>query len=358
MKEEGLDGQGVNVAVEVTPSGVGLLADDEQLVARGPSSGRKRVSDWLGRSAVPIAWAAVVVIFSILRPATFPTIGTFGAIFGSEAVLVIVTLGLLVPLRAGDYDLSVAGTLTLSSMIIGRLNGGARIEIWICVAIALAIGVGVGLLNGFFVRVFGINPFIVTLGMGTFLLGITLLISNDQTYAGVSVALDDITETDRFLGIPLEFYYALALCVIVWYVFEHTTLGRRLLFVGSGREVARLSGVRVERMRVGALVVSGLLAALAGIFFAGTSGAANPTAGSFFLLPAFAAAFLGGTTIMPGRFNAWGTIVAAYFLVTGVTGLEILGAQSWVQTVFYGGALVLAVAFAQLSRGRQSQEII
>ncbi len=324
-----------------------------------PALGRRRVAlDWLGRGSVPLAWLAVVVIFSISSPSTFPTIGTFGSIFGSQAVLVIVTLGLLVPLRAGDYDLSVAGTLTLSSMIIGRLNGGGGMEIWLAVVIALAIGVGVGLVNGFFVRVFGINPFIVTLGMGTLLLGITLLISNDQTYAGVSQGLVNITEVDRFLGIPLEFYYALAVCAAVWYVFEHTTLGRRLLFVGSGREVARLSGVRVERIRVGSLVVAGLLAAVAGIFFAGTSGAANPTAGASFLLPAFAAAFLGGTTITPGRFNAWGTIIAAYFLVTGVTGLAILGVQSWVQDVFYGGALILAVAFAQLSKGRQAQEII
>ena len=347
------------MSVEVSQSMIGGLAD-EQPVPPTPdgASARKTAANWLARASVPIAWAVVVVIFSVLRPGTFPTVGTFGAIFGSQAVLVIVTLGLLVPLRAGDYDLSVAGTLTLSSMIIGRLNGGAGIEIWICVAIALAIGIGVGLVNGFFVRVFGINPFIVTLGMGTLLLGVTLLISNDQTYAGVSQGLDNITEVDRFLGIPLEFYYALAIAVVVWYVFEHTTLGRRLLFVGSGREVARLSGIRVERMRVGALVVAGFLAALAGIFFAGTSGAANPTAGATFLLPAFAAAFLGGTTITPGRFNAWGTVLAAYFLVTGVTGLAILGAQSWVQTVFYGGALILAVAFAQLSKGRKSQEII
>ncbi len=314
--------------------------------------------EWLGRLSVPLAWGIVVLVFAVLRPTTFPNIGTFGSIFGSQAVLVIVTLGLLVPLRAGDYDLSVAGTLSLSSMIIGRLNGGAGIEIWLTVAIALATGVGVGLVNGFFVRVFGINPFIVTLGMGTLLLGITLLISGDQTYAGVSQGLINVTVVDRFLGIPIEFYYALIVCIGMWYVFEHTTLGRRLLFVGSGREVARLSGIRVERMRVGALVVAGFLAALAGIFFAGTSGAANPTAGASFLLPAFAAAFLGGTTITPGRFNAWGTIIAAYFLVTGVTGLAILGVQSWVQDVFYGGALIVAVALAQLSKGRQSQKIL
>lgn len=319
---------------------------------------RALLGEWLGPASVPLAWGLLVLIFALLRPATFPTVGTFGSIFGSEAVLVVVTLGLLVPLRAGDYDLSVAGTLTLSSMIIGRLNGGAGIEIWATVFIALAVGVLVGLANGFFVLVFRINPFIVTLGMGTLLLGITLLISNDQTYAGISIGLDNVVIVDQFLGMPLEFYYAVAVCVVVWWVFEHTTLGRRLLFVGSGREVARLSGVRVERVRVGSLVTAGFLAALAGILFAGTSGAANPTAGADFLLPAYASAYLGGTTILPGRFNAWGTIIAAYFLVTGVTGLAILGIGSWIQDVFYGGALILAVAFSQLSRRGRSEDII
>lgn len=349
------------MAVEASPTTIRPPEAAGEAEAEGRPRGLRgseRATDLLGRASVPIAWAVLVLVFSLLRPATFPTIGTFGSIFGSQAVLVVVALGLLVPLRAGDYDLSVAGTLTLSSMIIGRLNGGAGVEIWAAIAIALAVGVGVGLVNGFFVRVFGINPFIVTLGMGTLLLGVTLLISGDQTYAGVSTGLVNVVVTDRFLGIPLEFYYAVGVCIAIWYVFEHTTLGRRLLFVGSGREVARLSGVRTERMRVGALVVAGFLAAVAGILFAGTSGAANPTAGASFLLPAYAAAFLGGTTIMPGRFNAWGTFVAAYFLVTGVAGLAILGIQSWVQDVFYGGALIVAVAFAQLSRQRQSQEII
>jgi len=322
-----------------------------------PSHG-KMTSDWFGRISVPLAWGILVLIFTILRPDTFPTIGTFGGIFGSQAVLVVVTLGLLVPLRAGDYDLSIAGTLGLSSMIIGRYNGGAGLEIWAAVAIALAVGICVGLVNGFFVKVFGINPFIVTLGMGTVLLGVTLLISGDQTYSGVSPGLVDVIVNDRFLSIPLEFYYAVGVCIVIWYMFEHTTLGRRLLFVGSGREVARLSGIRVDRMRVGALVVAGFLAALAGVLLAGTSGAANPTAGSTYLLPAFAAAFLGGTTILPGRFNAWGTIIAAYFLLTGVTGLAMMGVGSWVQDVFYGGALIVAVTFARLSKRRESQEII
>jgi ribose transport system permease protein len=299
----------------------------------------------------------VVAIFGALRPDTFLTVGNMGTIFGSDAVLVVLTLGLLLPLRAGDYDLSVAGTLTLSAMMVGLLNGGHHVNIWLVMLAAVAMGVVVGLVNGLFVLIFGINPFIVTLGMGTLLAGVVLLISNDQTFAGISPGLVGAVVGHRFLGIPLEFYYGLALCLFMWYLFEFNSIGRKLLFVGTGRNVARLSGIAVGRVRLGALVGAGVLAAVAGVLYAGTSGSADPTSGTAFLLPAYAAAFLGATTIVPGRFNAWGTIIAAYFLVTGVTGLAIIGLGSWVQDVFYGGALIVAVALSQVARRRTEQEI-
>lgn len=315
-----------------------------------------RAWDLAQRASVPIGWAAIVILFGALRPGTFLTIGNFATIFGSQAVLVVLAVGLLLPLRCGDYDLSVAGTLTLSAMMLGVLNGEHHMEIWLAILLALAMGTGVGIVNGIFVRFFGINAFIVTLGTGTVLLGIVLLISADQTFAGISQGLVNVVVVDRFLGIPLEFYFAVAICVAIWYLFDFTSLGRRMLFVGSGRNVARLSGIRVGRVRVGALIGAGFLGAVAGILYAGTSGSADPTSGSSFLLPAYAAAYLGATTIVPGRFNPWGTIVSAYFLVTGVTGLAVLGVQTWVQDVFYGGALVIAVALSQLARRREEQQ--
>jgi ribose transport system permease protein len=292
-----------------------------------------------------------------LRPDNFLTIGNMGTIFGSDAVLVVLTLGLLLPLRAGDYDLSIAGTLTLSSMMLGILNGHWHINIWWVMLAALAMGVAVGAFNGLFVLIFGINPFIVTLGMGTLLAGIVLLISNDQTFAGISPGLVNAVVGDRFLGIPLEFYYGLIACILVWYLFELTSFGRKLLFVGTGRDIARLSGISVGKHRLAALIGAGALAAVAGILYAGTSGSADPTSGTAELLPAYAAAFLGATAIKTGRFNAWGTIIAVYFLATGVNGLAILGLGSWIQDVFYGGALIVAVALSQLARRRQQQEI-
>ena len=160
----------------------------------------------------------------------------------------------------------------------------------------------------------------------------------------------------RLFGIPLEFYYALVICAVVWYVFEYTALGQRMLFVGRGREVARLSGIDTDRIRWGCLIASGLLGAIAGILYCGTQGAADPISGTTLLLPAFAAAFLGSTSIRPGRFNPWGSMLAVYFLIVGITGLVFLGVSTFVQDMFYGGALVVAVTLSQLVRGREEQQ--
>jgi ribose transport system permease protein len=240
----------------------------------------------------------------------------------------------------------------LSAMTVAILNVNHHWSIWTAVLAALVVGLVVGLINGALVVLLDIDSLIATLGSSTFIAGVILWISNSQTISGISDSLINIVVVDRFLGIPLEFYYGIALGLVLLYVFEFMPVGRRLLFVGRGRNVARLSGIRVARLRWGALAASGLISAFAGVLYAGTLGSADPTSSLSFLLPSFAAAFLGATTIMPGRFNPIGSIAAVYFLVTGITGLQLLGVQTFVQQLFYGGALVLAVALSQLARRR------
>jgi len=126
--------------------------------------------------------------------------------------------------------------------------------------------------------------------------------------------------------------------------------------LGRGREVARLSGVNVERVRARSLIAAGLIAALGGVLYTGMRGSADPSSGLAFLLPAFAAAFLGSTAIYPGRFNPWGAFVAVFFLSTGILGLNFLGADSFVQNLFYGGGLVIAVSISQLVRKRKAAD--
>jgi ribose transport system permease protein len=306
------------------------------------------------RLGLVIAWAAAIAVFGALKSDVFLTSANFSTIFGSQAVLVVLTLGLLIPLTAGDYDLSIAGTLALSSMLLAVLNVQHGVPLGLAILIALAAGAGVGVFNGAFVTVFGIDPFIVTLGTGTVLQGLVLWLSDSQTISGISNTLVDAVITTRILGISLGFWYGIVLCAVIWFVFEFTPLGRRLLFAGRGRRVAALSGFNLRRLRFGALVASGTIAAFAGVLYAGVTGGADPSSGASFLLPAYAAAFLGATAIVPGRFNPWGSTIAVYFLVTGITGLQLLGAQSYVQNIFYGAALVLAVSFSQIVRRRRA----
>jgi ribose transport system permease protein len=127
-------------------------------------------------------------------------------------------------------------------------------------------------------------------------------------------------------------------------------VGRRMAFVGSGREVARLAGINVNRIRFGAYVVGGLICGFAGVLITASLGGWDPNTSANYLLPAFAAVFLGTAVIQPGRFNPIGALIAVYFLQTGIVGLELKGLTGWVEDVFYGGALVLAVAATTVIR--------
>ena len=307
------------------------------------------------RYGLIVVLMVLIALFGALRPDTFLTWQNISTILGSQAVLVIVTLGVIVSLTANDFDLSIANTLSLSSLTVAILNVNHGWPLTAAVVAALAVGAVVGLVNGFFIVVFRIHSLIVTLGVGTFLHGIGLWASDSQTISGIAPVLSDIVIVKRLFGVPLVFYYAILMAALVWYAFEHTAVGRRILFVGRGREVARLSGIHTDRLRWLCLVASGLFGSIAGIFYAGTQGAADPVSGDSYLLPALAAAFLGSTSILPGRFNPWGSTVAVYFLVTGITGLIFLGFGSFIQDMFYGGALVLAVTLSQIVRGRQEQ---
>ena len=313
---------------------------------------RRRGGGHAERFALIGAWALVLLVFSLLRPETYPTAGNVQSVLGSQAVLLVLALGVLLPLTTGEFDLSVASTLSLSAMVTAVLN----VQHGWGIATAVLAGIGAALLvgaaNAVGVVRFGIPSFIVTLGSGTFALGVVQWISGQSSVTGIDPALVSATVGSRFLGVPLQFYVALAAAVVLALVLEFTPLGRRLLFVGRSPQVAALSGFAVDRLRSGAFLGASLMAGLAGVVYAGALGGADPSSGQSFLLPAFAAAYLGATAIVPGRFNPIGTLVAVYFLSSGVVGLQMMGAQSFVQQLFYGGALVVAVGLSRYVRHR------
>ena len=321
-----------------------------------PPPSRRPGTDWFERYGLLIAWALLIAILGIFRPDQMFAWNSYTAMLGSNAMIVVLTLGLIIPLTTGDFDLSVASTMAFASMFIAVMNVRNGWGIEATILAALLCGAAIGAINAFFILWFGIHSLIVTLGTGYFINGVILWMSGSNIISGVDMGLVEWVIMTRFLGVPLSFWYAVILTAIIWYLFQHTALGRRLLFVGRGREVARLSGVQVTRVRAGALIASGTIAALAGVLYTGMRGSADPSSALAFLLPAFAAAFLGSTTLYPGRFNAPGAFVAVYFLSTGIMGLNFLGASSWVQNLFYGGGLVVAVSISQLLRGRRPME--
>jgi ribose transport system permease protein len=309
------------------------------------------------RIAVLLVWVILIAAFSVAMPRSFFNWGNFSIIFASYAPAALLALAIIIPLTAGDYDLSVGAVLTLSASTIGVLNVWFHWPILLVLAVVLAIGLLVGLLHALFIVYFRVPSLVVTLGSTSLMSGIVQWMTNSTTIGGIDDSLIMATVGSRLFGIPYAFYYAFVAALIVWYIFDYTPLGRRLLFVGRGREVARLNGIAVDRVRIGALVSSAVISSAGGILYAGILGSADPFSGLNYLLPAFAAAFLGATTIQPGRFNPWGTLVAVYFLATGITGLSMLGIPLWVTNVFNGAALILAVTISQITRGREASDI-
>ncbi len=314
---------------------------------------RLDVPGLLWRYGVILVWLLIAIIFSILEPTTFFTFGNLQTIAGSQAVLVIIALALIPTLIASEFDASIAAIAGISMVLVAWLNVLQHWPIGWAIAFALLVGIVIGAVNAFFVVVADVASIVVTLGMGTLLLGAAVGIDPVST-GGVSQLLVNATHTN-ILGLPLAFYYGVLLTVVAWYIFSYTPVGRYAYFVGAGRSVARLSGIPVNRIRAGSFIVAGFLSALAGVVLAGWVGASDPSVGGTYLLPAFAAAFLGSSVLKPGHFNPWGTFIAVYFLVTGVVGLELLGLASWIDQVFYGGSLILAVAISRLATRRRAK---
>lgn len=309
------------------------------------------------RFALLAVWAVLIAGFGLALPHAFLSWANFAAMAATYAPAAVLAIALIIPITAGDFDLSAGANLTLSACVIGVLNVHHGVPVGVATAAALGIGGLVGAVNALFIVRFAMPSLVVTLGTSSLMLGLVQWLTNSATISGISGALVNAMVGARVLGLPLAFYYVVLLTAVGFYVFEYTPLGRRLLFVGQGREVARLNGVDVDLVRGGALVMSGLLAALAGAFYAGVLGSADPSSGQNLLLPAFAAAYLGATTIVPGRFNPIGAVAAVYFLATGIIGLTMLGVPLWVTDVFNGAALILAVLISQIARGRSATDL-
>ncbi|HEX3736535.1 MAG TPA: ABC transporter permease [Solirubrobacterales bacterium] len=299
--------------------------------------------DRVAAVALPLLLVAFIIIFSLLKPELFFTTSNLRTILVTQAVLAILSLATMIPLILGEFDLSVGANLGLGAILATGLQVKSGSGFVIGIVIALIACSLVGLINGIFVVRFKINAFIATLAMSTILSSIVLWYSGGSTLSeGVSTTFKAIGHNSA-LGIPLPVIYVVIVGAVLWYLTEQTPLGRQMYAIGGSRDAARLSGVRVDVIMIGAFVLTGFIAGIAGVLQAASLGSGSPTIGPAFLLPAFAAAFLGATAIRVGQFNVIGTVLAVLTLQTGITGLQLLGAPYYIEGLFNGVALLVAV---------------
>jgi ribose transport system permease protein len=287
-------------------------------------------------------------VFGALEPRTFLTSTTLKLVFVQGVVTCVLALAFLVPLVAGVYDLAIGAVMSLSVAVVVYLNIHTRIPVAGVAVIALAACTFAGFVSGFVVVRLRVSSFIATLGMSQVLLAVVLLISANQELVGTFPnSWANAGNGDAFGFLPYAVIYLLVLAVVMWFVLEHTRVGRYLFATGGNAEASRLAGVRVNRLQWGALIASGAIAGLAGVIYSMQTGVFDSTTGPGYLFPAITAVFLGGSQLSQ-RPNVWGTLLAYFALAFGVQGLQLSSSSVavWSNPLFQGLALIIAVWMA------------
>lgn len=305
-----------------------------------------------------ILMVGLIVAFSILLPATFPTMLNLRAILSDKAIIALLSLAAMIPMVAGRIDLTVGYGIVLWHILAISLQTMYGLPWPVAVAIVLILGTLTGALNGILVEVARIDSFIATMGTGTILYALALWHTGGRQMVG---ALPDafyaINGTFIF-GLPITAYYVLAITLILWVVLDYTPVGRYLYAIGANQRAAELNGIPTRKFVIGAFVTSGFMTAVAGVLLASKLRIGQASVGLEFLLPALVGAFLGSTTIKPGRVNVWGTIVGVMILAVGISGIQQTGGSFWVEPLFNGTTLLIAIGiagYAQRRKGTKSK---
>jgi ribose transport system permease protein len=224
----------------------------------------------------------------------------------------------------------------------------------VAVLIVLCLGAAMGVLNGLLVEVAKIDSFIATLGTGTILYALALWHTGGRQVVGVVPDGFYKLNATMIFGLPITGYYVLAIGLVMWLIFEYLPIGRYLYAIGASPKAAALNGIPVRKFVIGAFIASGVMTALTGVLLASKLRIGQASVGLEFLLPALVGAFLGSTTIKPGRVNVWGTLIGVAILAVGISGIQQTGGSFWVEPLFNGVTLLVAIGiagYAQRKRG-------
>ncbi len=305
-----------------------------------------------------ILMVGLIVLFSILLPDSFPTILNVRSILSDKAIIALLALAATIPMVAGRIDLTVGYGIVLWHILAISLQTNLGLPWPAAVLVVLVLGVITGGLNGLLVEVARIDSFIATLGTGTVLYALALWHTGGRQMVGVLPDAFYAINGTFVLGLPITAFYVVAISLALWVVLDYTPVGRYLYAIGANQRAAELNGIPTRKFVVGAFVASGLLTALAGVLLASKLRIGQASVGLEFLLPALVGAFLGSTTIKPGRVNVWGTIVGVMILAVGISGIQQFGGSFWVEPLFNGTTLLIAIGiagYAQRKKGAKSK---
>lgn len=317
---------------------------------------RRRVLDLFERGGLPLLGILLFLFFALNATSghVFTGSANIKNILGNQAVTALVALAMVIPLVSGYFDFTVSATTGIVNVAMASLIGPHGWAILPAILFAFGIAAVIGLINGFLVAKLQLNAFVVTLGAFTLLSGLAQLYTHGKYISQGIPPSFNRWGAETWLGVPRPFVLLIVVALVAWYVLSNTPFGRYSESIGSNERAARLVGVNVTRTIWVSFVLSALLAAIAGTLQTSRAGSGSAETASAFLFPAFTAVFLGATTIRPGRYNVWGTVIGVYFVAVSVSGFTLLGAETWVQPVFNGTALIVAVALTTfIKRARE-----
>lgn len=314
----------------------------------------QKIARYIPVYGLVILTVLLIVLFSILLPATFPTLLNLRSIVSDKAIIALLSLAAMIPMASGRIDLTVGYGIVLWHILAISLQTMFGVPWPVAVAIVLALGAVTGFLNGLLVEVARIDSFIATLGTGTILYALALWHTGGRQVVGVLPEGFYALNGTMVLGLPITGFYVLLLAGALWIILEYLPIGRYVYAIGANPKAAALNGIPVRRFVIGAFVSSGTLAALAGVLLASKLRIGQASVGLEYLLPALVGAFLGSTTIKPGRVNVWGTMTGVIILAVGISGIQQTGGSFFVEPLFNGVTLLVAIGiagYAQRKRG-------
>lgn len=318
----------------------------------GPS--RQRTASWMAYAApygMVFLLIAELIFFTVMAPETFATRASFNVVVSNSAILGLIVLSLLVPLIAGEIDASLPAVLTVASLSAAALMSHLAWPLLPAVVVSILVATGIGLCNGLLVVKFRVPSLITTLGTFTILTAaITGLASGRVIEAGLPKETLMLLSEPKPLGLPLTLYYLMIMAVIVWYVTEHTPIGRHWKAIGSSESAARMAGIRSERLKLLAFAAGGFLAGIAGTVQLFKAQLGSPNVGPDLLFPGLTAAFLSAAAFKLGTYNVRGAILSIAVIQFGITGLILIGAPYWMDQIFTGSALILSLAIVRIMR--------